>query len=84
MRRKLAIEVQQVKSNSVGLVLKSVLYRLQSAHGHGLQLQKVGGGVGGPTILHTRTLSDLHSSVGDPIPFRMIPRGTEPAPASFN
>ena len=82
MRRKLAIEVQQVKSNSVGLVLKSVLYRLQSAHAHGMQLQKVG--VGGPTILHTRTLSDLHSSVGDPIPFRMIPRGTEPAPASFN
>ena len=45
MMRKLAIEVQQVKSSGVGLVLKSVLYRLQSAHAHGLQLQMVGWGV---------------------------------------
>ena len=83
MRRKLAIEVQQVKSNSVGLVLKSVLYRLQSAHAHGLQLQKVGGGGSyNPTYKNVIRPAQLgrgpYSVQNDP------PRHGARPPASFN
>ena len=83
MRRKLAIEVQQVKSNSVGLVLKSVLYRLQSAHAYGLQLQKVGGGGSyNPTYRNVIRPAQLgrgpYSVQNDP------PRHGARPPASFN
>ena len=78
MMRKLAIEVQQVKSSG-GSGFE--ICALSTAECTRPRLAAADGGVGGPRT----TLSDLHSSVGDPIPFRMIPRGTEPPPpASFN